>query len=348
MSKKNYPPLAADHCASSEGHPAAALLSSPPATYRSVTLGWIWSGGGVLPTCNIYHLQLSNPDSNLSKDSQCLTSRDFSSPVGNTQLRWRLWLAGPPIGDWRPSGEQLDENGQLSWLIVGAALGEQLTNSSQVICLGGGGACLALPWPNWAEVKASNVNSSSTLLSNANCQGNTLGFHCRLFIKQLFAFLLTPRNAKTNTQGIPTQHQKATDTPMKHISCTTEQVITGHVTGDLTAVLSNQIKFIIFSMSSMFGPWTPILQGVWLWEMRKQDEVKSLSHTLCGWKALLILRPQMFFPTWELWREMSTKIIWHLGWLAGSGICDWLMIRYWSRWVMKKGASALKQASKIR
>ena len=106
---------------------------------------WVQFGLGEVSsppaTC---HLQLSNLHSSLSKDSQCLTSRDFSSPVGNTQLRWRLWLAGPPIGGWRPSGEQLDENGQLSWLIVGAALGEQLTNSSQVICLGGGGPCLAL------------------------------------------------------------------------------------------------------------------------------------------------------------------------------------------------------------
>ena len=117
----------------------------------------------LLPTCNISvsyfglnlvwgrcppHLQHITSNylilTPIYQKTQCLTSRDFSSPVGNTQLRWRLWLAGPPIGGWRPSGEQLDENGQLSWLIVGAALGEQLTNSSQVICLGGGGPCLAL------------------------------------------------------------------------------------------------------------------------------------------------------------------------------------------------------------
>ena len=116
--------------------------------------------------------------------------------------------------------------------------------------------CLA---PNWAEDKASNVNSSSTQtpIAKAIHSDSIVGS----LYKATFCFLAHPTIGTTNTQGIP-KHQKATDTTVKHISCTTEQVITGHVTGDLTAVLSNQIKFIIFSMSSMFGPWTPILQGV--------------------------------------------------------------------------------------
>ena len=40
--KYKYPPLAADHCASSEGHPAAALLSPPETITSLIFLPRIW------------------------------------------------------------------------------------------------------------------------------------------------------------------------------------------------------------------------------------------------------------------------------------------------------------------
>ena len=87
------------------------LLSSPPHLQHIGQLLWVEFGlGEVSSPPATYHLQLSNPDSNLSKDSMS----DFSRLFQPCRKYPAEVTTGPPFGGWRPSGEQLDKNGQLS------------------------------------------------------------------------------------------------------------------------------------------------------------------------------------------------------------------------------------------